>query len=58
MPEVMTKLSGAIKESVFPFFLLVLIYRRAENVNVKLKKSDFAGDEMPGDNFPFIAMNG
>lgn len=58
MLEMMTKLSEAIKDPVFPFFLLTLTYRNAGNVNVKLKKKDLADNEAPGDNFPFIAMNG
>ena len=56
MPEVMTKLSEVMNGLVFPFFFSALIHKRAENANVKLKKRDFAGDEVPGDNFPFIAL--
>ena len=58
MLEMMTKLGEAVKDPVFPFFLLALTHRRGGNASIKLKKKDLADNEAPGDNFPFIAMNG
>ena len=58
MLEMMTKLSEAIKSPVLPFFLLAVTRKSATDANVKLNKRNPADSEVPGDNFPFIPVNG
>ena len=58
MLEMMTKLSEAIKIPVFPFSLLAVTHKSATDANVKLNKRNPANNKVPGDNFPFIPVNG
>jgi len=55
MFEIIAKLSAPMKSSIFPILLLTAFHKSEKKTDMNVSKSDFSNDQVPGENFPYMA---